>query len=144
MKSFRDPVTGILKAWGYAGSNGNDLARDEPDGFSLEPGKWKLVGDEWTPVETSDADLIKANIDAVQSELDRQARGRGYDNIVSACTYAAGPNDDPFAAEGRAYLAWRSAVWAHAHGVLAEVEAGSRPMPTPEESVSMMPTLELP
>lgn len=49
MKSFRDPATGVLKAWGYAESNGDDLARDEADDFNLEPGKWRLVDGQWMP-----------------------------------------------------------------------------------------------
>lgn len=51
MKSFRDPVTGVLTAWGYVESNGNDLARAEPDNFNLEPGKWRLEGGEWVAHE---------------------------------------------------------------------------------------------
>lgn len=51
MKSFRDPVTNILRAWGYVESNGSDVARDEPEGFNLEPGKWRLVNDQWQPYE---------------------------------------------------------------------------------------------
>lgn len=49
MKSFRDPETGILRAWGYMEANGNELARDEPEDFSLEPRKWRLVEGEWQP-----------------------------------------------------------------------------------------------
>lgn len=49
MKSFRDPVTNVLRAWGHAESNGGDIARNEPENFNLEPGKWRLVGDTWQP-----------------------------------------------------------------------------------------------
>lgn len=48
MKSFRND-DGVLTAWGYAESNGADIARDEPCDFNLEPGKWQLVGDVWQP-----------------------------------------------------------------------------------------------
>lgn len=48
--SFRDPATDILKAWGYVESNApGDLARADPEDFSLEPGKWRLEGDTWAP-----------------------------------------------------------------------------------------------
>lgn len=51
-RSFRDPQTGVLKAWGYVESNEpGDLSRIEPDDFCLEPGKWVLVDDEWEPYE---------------------------------------------------------------------------------------------
>ena len=48
MNSFRDPVTGVLKAFGCVDFNAEgDLVREEPDGFDLEPGKWQLEGDQW-------------------------------------------------------------------------------------------------
>lgn len=48
--SFRDPVTGILKAWGYVESNSpGDIAQEEPDDFNLDPGKWKWDGTQWVP-----------------------------------------------------------------------------------------------
>lgn len=48
MQSFRDPVTGVLKAYGFAAANApGDLAQDEADDFALEPGKWKLVAGAW-------------------------------------------------------------------------------------------------
>lgn len=49
MKSFRDPETGVLRAWGYVEANGSDIARDEPEGFNMEPGKWQLVDGAWQP-----------------------------------------------------------------------------------------------
>lgn len=58
MKSFRDPVTDVLRSYGYADSNGDDLAREEPDEFNLEPGKWQLVGDEWQPYEDKNAAIL--------------------------------------------------------------------------------------
>jgi len=103
----------------------------------------KLITAEQKAEQAKEA-AIAANTAAIQAELDRQAQLKGYDNIVSACSYASGPDSDPFAAEGRAFLAWRSAVWTQAYAVLAEVEAGTKPMPTPEESVAQMPALTLP
>jgi hypothetical protein len=54
MKSFRDPVTNVLKAYGFVDANTpGDISRSEAGDFSLEPGKWRLVNDVWvahTPV----------------------------------------------------------------------------------------------
>jgi hypothetical protein len=85
-----------------------------------------------------------ANTAAIQAELDRQAQDRGYDTIVSACSYAVQAQGEPFQAEGAAFLAWRSLVWKHAYDVLQQVESGAVPMPTPAEAVAMMPALALP
>lgn len=50
MKSFRDPDTHVLKAFGYCDENApNDLSREEPDDFALDVGRWQLVGEEWMP-----------------------------------------------------------------------------------------------
>lgn len=87
---------------------------------------------------------IAANTAALQAELDRQAQAKGYDNIISACSYAAQPPGAPFQAEGAAFLKWRSDVWSQAYVTLGEVEAGTRPMLTPEEAVTAMPALVLP
>lgn len=80
---------------------------------------------------------------AVQAELDRKAQEKGYDNIVSACSYASQPAGAPFQAEGAAFLAWRSDVWSTAYQILAEVQAGKRAMPTASEAVASMPVLML-
>lgn len=63
----------------------------------------------------------------VQKHLDAGAQSLGYDNIVSACSYAASPN--PFQTEAQAFVTWRGAVWAKCYEVLAAVKAGTRPVP---------------
>ncbi|MDO8931478.1 MAG: hypothetical protein Q7U97_03710 [Rhodocyclaceae bacterium] len=78
---------------------------------------------------------------AVQSALDVEAKARGYDNILSACSYAAVAN--PFQAEGAAFLNWRSAVWAYCYAQLAAVQAG-QPQPSVEALVAGIPALVLP
>lgn len=79
---------------------------------------------------------------AVQAHLDAAAQARGYDNIVSACSYASTAN--PFQNEGIAYLNWRSAVWNHCYQVLADVQAGLRAIPTTAELIAELPVLVLP
>lgn len=116
------------------------------DGPTREAVKaWLAAGNtpEPFPPPTTE-DRVAANVAAIQAELDRQARLKGYDDIVSACSYASGDADDPFQAEGKKFLKWRGQVWAQAYAVLAEVQAGQRALPTPEEAVASMPTLVLP
>lgn len=79
---------------------------------------------------------------AVQRHLDEAARARNYDNIVSACSYAAAPN--LFQAEGLAYLEWRAACWATCYGVLGAVEQSLRSAPTIDELLGELPALVLP
>jgi hypothetical protein len=80
---------------------------------------------------------------AVQKRLDDFARTRGYDNILSACTYATS-TAPKFKAEGQYAVEARDATWAKFYEVLAEVEAGSRQMPTLDELLAELPVLAWP
>ena len=79
-----------------------------------------------------------AAAEAVQNMLDSAAKAKGYDSILSACTYAAYPN--PFQVEGQEFVAWRGAVWAKCYEILAEVEAGTRAAPTVSELLAEIAT----
>ena len=68
-------------------------------------------------------------VDATQQRLDDFARTRGYDGILSACTYATSPTPR-FAAEGQYCVEARDATWAKLYEMLDEVLAGTRPMPS--------------
>jgi hypothetical protein len=49
-RSFRDAATGVLKAHGFVARNeAADIAQEEPDDFSLEPGRWRWDGTQWVP-----------------------------------------------------------------------------------------------
>lgn len=84
-------------------------------------------------------DLIAINTQAIQLHLDSFARSRGYDNIISACSYASQPVGAHFQADGAAFLAWRSAVWAKAYDVISKVKSGAIALPNVEESIASMP-----
>ena len=66
---------------------------------------------------------------ATQARLDTFARTRNYDGILSACTYATSTNPR-FSAEGQYCVTARDATWSALYVVMAEVEAGTRLMPT--------------
>ena len=57
----------------------------------------------------------------VEDVLQECAAAHRYDDIVSACSYAAVPN--PFQEESAAILAWRGNVWAWCYGLLANPPA---------------------
>lgn len=86
---------------------------------------------------------LQTRIDAVQRHLDATAQTRGYDGILSLASYAASTHP-PFAAEGRAGADWRDAVWGYCYQVLADVEAGTRPIPSIAELIAELPAMVWP
>lgn len=82
--------------------------------------------------------------DAIQKRLDEFARTRNYDDIKSACTYALS-GVAKFKAEGQACVNLRDATWSAAYNILANVLAGTRPMPTSIADIEAdLPALEWP
>jgi hypothetical protein len=77
---------------------------------------------------------------AIQARLDGFAQERLYDSILSACTYATS-TEQTFAAEGQRCVTLRDATWRAAWTILAEVQAGTRTAPTPEELFDLLPDL---
>jgi hypothetical protein len=94
--------------------------------------------------EKANAVLTKQLTDAVQQHMDKVAKSKGYDNLLSAVSYAEEAAVPQFQAEGISFRAWRSAVWAYCYAQLAAVLSGEREAPTVEELIAELPVLELP
>lgn len=75
------------------------------------------------------AALQASVVAATQARLDDFARTRHYDDIKSACTYA-GCSVPKFNAEGTYCRDARAQTWDKLYDMLAEVQAGTRPMPS--------------
>jgi hypothetical protein len=91
------------------------------------------------------ADEIQASVVlATQARLDDFARTRAYDGILSACTYATS-SIPKFADEGQAAVDARDSTWAVLYTIMAEVLAGTRPMPASFADVEpLLPALVWP
>lgn len=94
------------------------------------------------PLPTAEEITARMTV-AIQLYLDSTAKTRGYDGILSACSYATDINP-PFALEAQACVEFRSAVWRRAYGILAEVNAGTRPIPTVSELIGLLPSIQWP
>lgn len=79
----------------------------------------------------------------VQNILDTKAKERGYDNIVSAVSYAGYEN--PFRAQAEAYGKWRANVWSWGYALLGKIQSGEIDITTlsMNEVLKDMPKLEL-
>lgn len=89
----------------------------------------------------SDNSILESITCSVQLMMDRKAHQRGYDNLLSLCTYATSTNLK-FRTEGQMAVNWRDEVWARCYEIMAEVLNGERPIPTSEELLAELPTLE--
>jgi hypothetical protein len=76
----------------------------------------------------------------VQDHLDTTAQSMGYDNILSAVSYA-GSGHPVYDSEGVAFKAWRSACWDVTFAVLDAAFAGNRDMPSDLDFISELPAL---
>ena len=79
---------------------------------------------------------------AVQNVLDSEAQKLGYDSCLSVCSYAD-TGVSKFDDEGKAFRSWRSEVWEKCYEILNAVLEGKRNIPTEEELISELPTLEI-
>jgi hypothetical protein len=95
--------------------------------------RWKL-----TP-----AGSLAVTSDAIKGHFDFIARQREYDNLLSIDTYKDS-NVPQWAAEHAAFFAWRDQCWLIAYQIQADVQAGLRPVPTPEQVISELPILVWP
>jgi len=121
---------------------------------------WKVVDDVLTLKENADeirdtaiaekAAKIEANrikelketiTKEIQKFLDTAAQEKGYDSIISACSYVGSAN---FGAEGKSFLDWRDAVWTYVYQVEDDVENEVRTEPTLEELLVELPQRILP
>lgn len=109
---------------------------------------WNVVDLDSTTIEANQAAaterLMNEIVEAVQQRLDDFARTKNYDGILSACTYATSSVVN-FQIEGQYAVEARDATWATLYQILAEVQAGQRPVPTSYADIEpSLPTLEWP
>lgn len=95
------------------------------------------------PIPPTEAEIVAALTRAVQNHLDTTARQRNYDGILSLCSYATSL-DPTFKAEGQTGVEWRDACWRISYQIMAEVQAGTRAIPTAEELVGSLPVMAWP
>jgi hypothetical protein len=110
-----------------------------------EDGRWIRA---WVVVPADPAEVAEVVTStfeqAIQDHLNAAAVNNGYDDIMTAVSYAEEPAVPKFQNDGKAFRAWRSLVWAYAYEQLAAVKAGEREQPTVEAFLQELPALDSP
>lgn len=108
---------------------------------------WTFDGTTFSPppVPPKTPEQVKDEITAaVQARLDAFARTRGYDSIVSACSYAISTHAK-YGPEGRYCVSAREQTWDAMFAIEAAVLAGTRPLPSGYDEIeSELPALAWP
>lgn len=105
---------------------------------------WLYVGGEFTAPQEPESPLpgLDAYRVASQNVIESTAQSRRYESSVTCASYV-NSTVEAWAAEAKAFVAWRDAVWAHAYARLAEVEAGA-PQPSIKAFIETLPVIEWP
>jgi len=112
---------------------------DVETGEMADPGEFEFV----PPPESGLEARVAAYTTAVQDRLDRFAQTRGYDGIMSACTYVT--SDVPsFRAEAVYCVTARDNTWATCYQIMNEALAGQRPIPALDALFELLPALMWP
>jgi hypothetical protein len=130
---FEGPAASNLEFWQFS----------QRDGVEQINGKWyskyiagpvfdtQVEQDEYVAQKTTErmVALQASIVQQTQARLDTFAQTRNYAGIMSACTYVAS-TVPKFATEGSYCVAARDETWATLYQILADVQAGTRPVPT--------------
>jgi hypothetical protein len=97
------------------------------------------------PTAQEIAEAVKQRIIMlIQQRLDTFAQSRGYDGILSACTYATS-QVPKYQQEGQYCVNIRDQTWYAAYQIMEAVVAGTRSLPSGYEEIeSELPVLEWP
>lgn len=96
----------------------------------------------WIQQPMSAADIEAILIAALDAHFDATANQRRYRDRYT-CTVRAG-YAGPFQAEGQAFATWMDTCNALGYQIMAEVQAGTRPIPLPAELIAAMPAMVWP
>ena len=94
----------------------------------------------WVQVPLTETEIIDQCSVLLNERLNTFAKERGYDNILSACSYATS-TVIKFQTEGQTCVRLRDASWSYLFSVISDVRDGLRAMPSWDQLESELPVL---
>ncbi len=89
---------------------------------------WQVVSNNQSDTALILEKIQQEVIEATQLRLDTFAQTKGYDGILSLCTYALSSKLE-FQSDGQYGMAIRDATWYRLHEILNEINTNQRPIP---------------
>lgn len=87
--------------------------------------------------------VISEYVEAVGRFMDKVVKMRGYDSIVSACSYATS-GVQRFREEAIACIKWRDLVWSSCYSALDLVNSGAIGAPSINDFIESLPNIAWP
>lgn len=81
---------------------------------------------------------------AIQRHIDEKPREKNFRDSLTLASYIADEDEPEWAAQARAFIKWRTAVWKYSYAELARVMAGEREQPTISDFIDELPPLVWP
>lgn len=104
---------------------------------------WLAAGNTPAVVPTATPEQLQSQYTKLlDAFIDAKSRERGYDNRVT-CSMRAG-YAGPYQAECLAFALWMDDCYETGQQAIADVTAGTRPMPTPEAFLAELPPMVWP
>lgn len=105
------------------------------------PTKTVPVGDGIPQTDHPGLDPVEVYRLEIQAMIDAKANERQYDSGATLASYV-NSTIEQWAAEARAFVAWRDAVWLYALAELDKVKMGERDQPSVSDFLAELPVFE--